>query len=77
VVAQQGAAAIWILLLYLIPWVTQSFAEFLHLQLMTLCVAGFGIWALRMSYRGIEIPRRTSVRHSKPRREESTMTTHL
>jgi hypothetical protein len=47
VVAEQGAPAVWLLLLYLIPWVTQSFAEFLHLQLMTLGLAGFGIWALR------------------------------
>jgi len=37
----------WLLPLYLIPWVTQSFAEFLHLQLMTMAVAGFGVWVMQ------------------------------
>jgi hypothetical protein len=66
--------ALWLLLLYMIPWVTQSFAEFLHLQLMTLALAGFGIWALLRSERRSEIAGTTIVRHSKPRQEESTMT---
>jgi len=63
---RQGLAA-WILLLYLLPWITQSFAEFLHLQLMTAALAGFGMWAL-------EKAGNSSVSHFKPRREESTMT---
>ncbi len=45
------ALAFWLLLLYMIPWVTQSFAEFLHLQLMTLAMAGFGIWVLETASR--------------------------
>jgi len=57
----------WLLLLYLIPWVTQSFAEFLHLQLMTVALAGFAIWL-------IQTTRKRSVGHSKPRQEESSMT---
>jgi hypothetical protein len=69
--------SLWLLLLYMIPWVTQSFAEFLHLQLMTLAIAGFGIWALLLSERRSEIAGTTSVRHSKPRQEESTMTGHV
>ena len=69
--------AVWLLILYMIPWVTQSFAEFLHLQLMTLALAGFGIWALLQSERRSEIAGSTSVSHSKPWREESTMTGHL
>ena len=69
--------AIWILALYMIPWVTQSFAEFLHLQLMTLALAGFGIWTLRQAQKGVEISQKTNVSHSKPRQEESTMTAQL
>ncbi len=75
-VASEAPAA-WILALYLVPWLTQSFAEFLHLQLMTLVLAGFGVWALVASKRIAEISEPTNVIHSKPRREESTMTSHL
>jgi hypothetical protein len=60
----------WLLPLYLIPWLTQSFAEFLHLQLLTVAVAGFGIWVL-------QIAGKPGVSPSKPGREESTMTGHL
>jgi len=67
VASSRQAPAGWILLLYLVPWITQSFAEFLHLQLMTMAVAGFGIWVL-------EIAGKPSVSYSKPRQEESTMT---
>ena len=67
--ARQALAG-WILLLYMVPWVTQSFAEFLHLQLMTVALAGFGIWVM-------EIAGMPSVSHFKPRREESTMTGQL
>jgi Glycosyltransferase family 87 len=67
-------SALWLLILYMIPWVTQSFAEFLHLQLMTVSIAGFGIWAVLLSERRSEIAGTTSVSHSKPRQEESTMT---
>jgi hypothetical protein len=56
----------WLLLLYLVPWVTQSFAEFLHLQLLTVALAGFTIWLM-------ETIRNPSGSHSKPRQEESTM----
>jgi hypothetical protein len=70
VVSERQAVGGWLLALYLIPWVTQSFAEFLHLQLMTLALAGFGIWLM-------EIAGKTRVSHSKPRQEESTMTHHL
>jgi len=49
----------WILALYLIPWVTQSFAEFLHLQLLTVTLAAFAV---------------SSVYQFRPAREESTIT---
>jgi hypothetical protein len=70
VVSERQAVGGWLLALYLIPWVTQSFAEFLHLQLMTLALAAFGIWLM-------EIAGNPRVSHSKPRQEESTMTGHL
>ena len=57
----------WLVALYLIPWVTQSFAEFLHLQCMTIALAGFGILAL-------EKAGTLSLDQFKPGREESTMT---
>ena len=45
------ALAGWLLLLYMTAWITQSFAEFLHLQLYTLVLAGFGVWGLELAYR--------------------------
>jgi alpha-1,2-mannosyltransferase len=70
VASTKKALAGWTLLLYMLPWVTQSFAEFLHLQLLTIALAGFGTWLL-------QIAGKPSVRHFKPRREESTMTVHI
>jgi hypothetical protein len=40
----------WLLLLYMAAWITQSMAEFLHLQIFTLLLAGFGAWSLQMAY---------------------------
>lgn len=40
------AFRIWILLLYLTPSLTQSFAEFARVQLFTPLLAGFGLWIL-------------------------------
>jgi hypothetical protein len=37
---------VWLLALYLVPCLTQSFAEFAHVQLMTLLIAAFGVWLL-------------------------------
>ncbi len=70
VARDQRTMAGWLLLLYLVPWVTQSFAEFLHLQLMTMVVAGFGAWVM-------EIAGRSSVSRFSPGEEESTMTSLL
>ena len=39
----------WLLLLYIVPWITQSFAEFLHFQLFTIVLAGFAAWSLRLA----------------------------
>jgi hypothetical protein len=37
---------VWILLLYLVPSLTQSFAEFARIQFFTPLAAGFGLWIL-------------------------------
>jgi hypothetical protein len=42
----------WMVLLYIVPWVTQSFAEFLRFQPYTLVLAGFAGWMLWMARRG-------------------------
>ena len=66
VVSVRPTPAGWLLALYLIPFVSQSFAEFLHLQLITVTVGGFGIWVLEKAGN----PR---MGQFKPRQEESTM----
>jgi alpha-1,2-mannosyltransferase len=67
----------WLLLLYMVPWLTQSFAEFLHLQLITLVLSGFGVWALRLAYESTGTLRTLRLTHSKTRGEESTTTDQL
>jgi hypothetical protein len=37
---------VWLLALYLVPFVTQFFAEFAHVQILTPLLAGFGVWLL-------------------------------
>jgi hypothetical protein len=59
---------LWLLPLYLVPWVTQSSAEFLHLQLITIVVAGWGVWL-------VEKAGKAPLSRFRPREEESTMTT--
>lgn len=49
--ADQESFAAWLTLLYIVPCITQSFAELLHLQLFTPLLAGVGFWALRLAYR--------------------------
>ena len=39
----------WLVLLYIVPWVTQSFAEFLRFQPFTLILAGFAWWTLSLA----------------------------
>jgi len=45
---QQRALQIWLIALWLIPWLTQSWADYLRLQILTLALAGFGSWALTL-----------------------------
>jgi hypothetical protein len=44
----------WLLALYMVPWISQSFEEFLHFQLFTIVLAGFAAWALRLAYKDRE-----------------------
>jgi len=48
---EQQAFRGWLLLLYMTAWITQPMAEFLHLQVYTLVLAGFSTWSLKMAYR--------------------------
>ncbi len=73
----QEAFAAWLLLLYMVPWLTQSFAEFLHLQLITVVLAGFGIWTLRLAYRSMGKSGVPNLTRCKSEGEESTMPRHL
>ncbi len=43
---------LWLLALFLVPCLTQSFAEFAHVQLMTPLIAGFGVWLLAADAHG-------------------------
>lgn len=61
------AAPGWLVTLYLVPWVTQSFAEFLHFQCMTVVLACFGIGILAETATA-------KLSQFRPRQEESTMT---
>jgi hypothetical protein len=49
--ADRDALQAWLLLLYMVPWLTQSFAEFLHFQPLTSVLTGFAYWALRLAWR--------------------------
>jgi hypothetical protein len=46
----------WLVLLYIVPWVTQSFAEFLRFQPYTLVLAGFAWWTLGWARRSASSP---------------------
>ena len=65
----RNALEIWVLLLYMLPWVTQALAEFLHFQLITLVLAGFGVWALRL----VSASQTPVWSHPKAEQEESTI----
>jgi hypothetical protein len=66
-----------LLLLYMVPWLTQSFAEFLHIQLITLVLAGFGVWSLRLVYESTGKSGVLRMAHPKTVQEESTITRQL
>ncbi len=63
----------WLVLLYIMPWVTQSFAEFLRFQPFTLVLAAFAWWALRLAWRG-EYPMQSCVQGDDSTRSEPCRT---
>ncbi len=42
----------WVLVFCLVPWLTQSAADFLRVQLLTIAIAGFSYWVFRLVRRG-------------------------
>jgi hypothetical protein len=46
---EQASLQLWMALLWLLPWLTQSSAEFVHFQIFTVLLAGFGYWALTLA----------------------------
>ena len=49
---QHRAFRLWLLALWLVPWLTQSWADYLRLQILTVAIAGFGYWALTLRRTG-------------------------
>ena len=50
---EQAAFRGWLLLLYMVAWITQSMAEFLHFQIYTLVLAAYAVWALKIAHRTV------------------------
>jgi hypothetical protein len=46
---ERAGLQLWVLVLWLVPWLTQSWADYLRLQILTLVLAGFGYWALTLA----------------------------
>jgi hypothetical protein len=63
---EQAGLQLWLIALWLVPWLTQSWADYLRLQILTPVLAGFGYWALTLardsSALRISIPREDAVR---------------
>jgi len=46
---EQAALQVWLIVLWLVPWLTQSWADYVRLQILTIVLAGFGYWALTLA----------------------------
>ena len=46
---EQAGLQVWLIVLWLVPWLTQSWADYLRLQILTVVLAGFGYWALKLA----------------------------
>ena len=46
---EQMSLQVWLIILWLVPWLTQSWADYLRVQVLTLVLAGFGYWALQLA----------------------------
>ncbi len=49
---EQMSLQVWVIALWLVPWLTQSWADYLRLQILTLALVGFGYWALKLARAG-------------------------
>lgn len=58
---QQAGLQVWLIILWLMPWLTQSWADYLRLQILTVVLAGFGYWTLKLARAGsaleVSVPR--------------------
>jgi hypothetical protein len=63
---EQAGLQLWLIALWLVPWLTQSWADYLRLQILTPVLAGFGYWALTLARDGsalrVAVPREDAVR---------------
>jgi hypothetical protein len=46
---KQAEMQVWLVLLWLAPWLTQPAANYLRLQILTVVLAGFGYWVLTLA----------------------------
>ena len=62
---EQAALQLWLIALWLVPWLTQSWADYLRLQILTPVLAGFGYWALTLAHDSsalrVSLPREDAV----------------
>lgn len=62
---QQAGLQAWLIILWLVPWLTQSWADYLRLQILTLVLVGFGYWALKLARAGsaleVSVPRESAL----------------
>ncbi len=49
---EQMSLQVWLIALWLLPWLTQSWADYLRLQILTVVLAGFGYWELTLARAG-------------------------
>ncbi|HTM14219.1 MAG TPA: glycosyltransferase family 87 protein [Bryobacteraceae bacterium] len=63
---EQAGLQLWLIALWLVPWLTQSWADYLRLQILTLVLAGFGYWAITLSRASsvlrVSLPREDAIR---------------
>jgi hypothetical protein len=63
---EQMSLQVWLIALWLVPWLTQSWADYLRLQILTPVLAGFGYWTLTLardtSAPAIPVPREDAIR---------------
>jgi hypothetical protein len=65
---KEAALQLWLIALWLAPWVTQSWADYLRLQILTPVLGGFGYWALTLardsSVLRVSVPREDAIRNA-------------